>query len=182
MSAGSVTAAMTRTGPAQRGQYLRSISNTRRRRCIQVMGAVGSDSLACSPWPGAGGEDWLSTMWWRCFALAALAHPCASRHRHFHVQCTLRAHGHQYAVVAVTVSARWRDEHGEAVQKLERGELEHVLSVGTGLWQTVVQARALARPRQPLAREHRPGAIARQPFESRAILRLYPNAGIDGKA
>jgi hypothetical protein len=23
------------------------------------MGAVGSDSLACSPWPGAGGEDWL---------------------------------------------------------------------------------------------------------------------------
>ena len=40
MSAGSVTAAMTRTGPAQRGQYLKSIANTRRRRCIQVMGAV----------------------------------------------------------------------------------------------------------------------------------------------
>jgi hypothetical protein len=49
------------------------MSNTRRRRRIQVMGAVGSDSRACSPWPGAGGEDWLSTMWWRCFALAALA-------------------------------------------------------------------------------------------------------------
>ncbi len=61
MNAGSVTTAMTRTGPAQRGQYLKSIANTRRRRCIQVMGAVGSDSLACSPWPGAGGEDWLST-------------------------------------------------------------------------------------------------------------------------
>ena len=29
MSAGSVTAAMTRTGPAQRGQYLKSIANTR---------------------------------------------------------------------------------------------------------------------------------------------------------
>ena len=71
MSAGSVTAAMTRTGPAQRGQYLKSIANTRRRRCIQVMGAVGSDSLGCSPWPGAGGEDWLSTMRWRCFALGA---------------------------------------------------------------------------------------------------------------
>ena len=57
MSAGSVTAAMTRTGAAQRGQYLKSIANTRRtspgmdeversrmpepRRCIQVMGAVG---------------------------------------------------------------------------------------------------------------------------------------------
>ncbi len=40
-------------------------------RCIQVMGAVGSDSLACSPWPGAGGEDWLSTMWCRCFALGS---------------------------------------------------------------------------------------------------------------
>ena len=29
MSAGSVTAAMTRTGPAQRGQTLKSIANTR---------------------------------------------------------------------------------------------------------------------------------------------------------
>jgi fumarylacetoacetate (FAA) hydrolase family protein len=40
MSAGSVTAAMTRTGPPQRGQYLKSMSNTRRRRCIQVIGAA----------------------------------------------------------------------------------------------------------------------------------------------
>ena len=71
MSAGSVTAAMTRTGPAQRGQYLKSIANTRRSRCIQVMGAVGSDSLAFSPWFGAGGEDWLPTMRRRCFALGA---------------------------------------------------------------------------------------------------------------
>jgi hypothetical protein len=46
MSAGSVTAAMTRTGPAQRGQYLKSIANTRRRRCIQVMGGVSGPNLA----------------------------------------------------------------------------------------------------------------------------------------
>jgi hypothetical protein len=38
MSAGSVTAAMTRPGPTQRGQYLKSIASTRRQRCIQVMG------------------------------------------------------------------------------------------------------------------------------------------------
>jgi len=43
--------------------------------------------------------------------------------------------GSEHAVTAMTVSARWRDEHGEAVQKLKRGELEHVLSVGTELWQ-----------------------------------------------
>ena len=38
MSAGSVTAAMTRTAP-QRGQNRKSMSNTRRSRCIQLMGA-----------------------------------------------------------------------------------------------------------------------------------------------
>ncbi len=62
-------------------------------------------------------------------------------------------------MIPVAVAARWRDEHGEAVQKLERGELEHGLAVGTGLWQSVAQTLTLARPRQPLAREHRPSAM-----------------------
>ena len=57
--------------------------------------------------------------------------------------------------VTVSVSARWRDEHGEAVQELEGGQLEHVLSVGAGLSQMLAQALALARPRQVFAGEHR---------------------------
>ena len=61
----------------------------------------------------------------------------------------------QHAVIPVTVSARWGDEHGEAVQELEGGQLEHVLSVGAGLSQMLAQALALARPRQVFAGEHR---------------------------
>ncbi len=87
--------------------------------------------------------------------------------------------GREDTVIPVTVSARWRDEHGEAVQELEGGQLEHVLSVGTGLWQMAAQALALAHPRQAFAGEHRPGAITQQPFESRAVLGLDPNAGIE---
>ncbi len=81
-------------------------------------------------------------------------------------------------MVPVTMSARWWDEHGEAVQKLERGELEHALSAGTGLWQSVDQTLTLACPRQPFAREHRPGARTQQPFESRAILGLNAHASV----
>ena len=45
MSAAVVIAAITRRLPPQRGQNLRSISNTRRKRCIQLIGAVGFASL-----------------------------------------------------------------------------------------------------------------------------------------
>ena len=82
-------------------------------------------------------------------------------------------------IVTVTVSARWRDEHREAVQELERGELEHALSVGAGLWQLVAQTLALAHPRQPNACENRAGAVAQQAFESDTVLGLNPNAGIE---
>ena len=82
----------------------------------------------------------------------------------------------------MTVSARWRDERGEAVEEFEWRKARHRLSVDAGLRQLIAELLAFARPRQALAGEHRPGAIARQPFESRAILGLYPNAGIDGKA
>ncbi len=82
-------------------------------------------------------------------------------------------------MIPVAVSARWWDEHGEAVQKLERGELEHGLAVGTGLWQSVAQTLTLAHPRQPNACEHRAGAVAQQAFESGTVLGLNPNAGIE---
>ena len=38
--------------------------------------------------------------------------------------------GREDAIIPVAVSVRWWDKHGEAVQELERGELEHALSVG----------------------------------------------------
>jgi len=50
-------------------------------------------------------------------------------------------------VVAVTVSTRWGDEHGEPVEEFEGRELEHGLAADTGLWQSVDQPLALARPR-----------------------------------
>ena len=79
MSAGSVTAAMTRTGQAQRGQYLKSISKTRRRRCIQVMGAVARSAVAlrrgrqAGAAPGAAGQR-ASTGLKRAEVTGAVAH------------------------------------------------------------------------------------------------------------
>ena len=55
--------------------------------------------------------------------------------------------GGEHAVVAVTMTARWRNERGEVLEEFEGGELEHAPAVGTGPWQLVAQLLALARPR-----------------------------------
>ena len=44
ITTGSVTTAMTRTVPLHTGQRLMSISNTRRSRAIQLIGALGGGS------------------------------------------------------------------------------------------------------------------------------------------
>jgi hypothetical protein len=49
------------------------MSNPRRRRCIQLMGAMGFVSLASAEvaawFSGTGGGLWLATTWWRCIGM-----------------------------------------------------------------------------------------------------------------
>ena len=58
-------AAMTRTGPPpQRGQHLKSISNTRRSRCIQLIGALGwNSSVSSAHWAVGGARVMMWSQW-----------------------------------------------------------------------------------------------------------------------
>ena len=87
MTPGSVIAPMTWLEPPHLGHRLKSIANTRCNRAIQRIGVVrtpgwGSPSLPVADLLASLGRD---TMPARSRALAALAHPCASRHRHIRV-------------------------------------------------------------------------------------------------
>ena len=71
-----------------------------------------------------------------------------------------RGVGGEGAVIAVAVSARWRDERGEPVEELRRGKGEHGLPVGPGPRQGVADALVFLVPDQPLAGKYGTGAIA----------------------
>ena len=74
MTRGLVMTASTRSSAPQWGQNRRSMSNTRRRRCIQFIGAQGVASPGCTcsaPLPGAVTLLWRVMMRWRCLALGA---------------------------------------------------------------------------------------------------------------
>ncbi len=115
MSAGSVTAAMTRTGPAQRGQYLKSIANTQ---------ALHAASRSWGRW---------AVIHWRARRGGALVGRIGCRQcggdashwplSHIHVlrgTCTSRCIGCEQSVVAHQVGARARHQGGEASDKVER--------------------------------------------------------------
>ena len=72
ISVESVMAAMTRTCPPQRGHLLRSIANTRRSRCIQLIAArdLAGGASSCSSTHGVVG-DTEAMMWRRCLAFGA---------------------------------------------------------------------------------------------------------------
>jgi hypothetical protein len=73
--------------------------------------------------------------------------------------------GGEYAVVAMAVSARWRDEQGQPIEQLEqldRGQMQDGTPVGHGLGEAVDQAVVVfARPGQALLGEHRAGVVRR---------------------
>jgi hypothetical protein len=84
MTPGSVIAPMTWLEPTQVRHRLQSMANTQCNRAIQLIGVLrtpgwGSPSLSVARWLTTLGR---TTMPARSRALAALAHPCASRHRH----------------------------------------------------------------------------------------------------
>ena len=85
MTPGSVIAPMTWLEPPHLGHRLKSMANTRCNRAIQRIGVVRTPGWGSSSVAGLLACLGRATMPGRSRALAALAHPCASRHRHIRV-------------------------------------------------------------------------------------------------
>ncbi len=76
-------------------------------------------------------------------------------------------------MVAVAVNARGREQGGEPVEEIERGEPDHGAAVGCGPRQ-VIDDLALGLsipPFEPLQSEGWPGTVAEQPLEAGPVVR-----------
>ena len=89
--------------------------------------------------------------------------------------------GCQHAVVAVAVGPRRRDECGEAVEQLQRGEAQRSGAAGTG-WRCFVEQVLRVKFVQPVQGERWPGAIAQQALTSGTVSGLDAHRGVDREA
>lgn len=87
-------------------------------------------------------------------------------------------------MIAVPVDAGRRDESGQPIQELERGEPEHGAPVGRGPGQAIADLTLglPVAPLEPLERERRPGAVAEQSLESGPVVGFDADRGVEGEA
>jgi hypothetical protein len=82
----------------------------------------------------------------------------------------------EHAGVVMPVTPRRRNQRGEPVEQLERGEGEFGLAGGQGLVQAVADWLVGPIPVEPFTGEGRSGAVAQQPLEAGAVLGLDTHA------
>jgi hypothetical protein len=83
----------------------------------------------------------------------------------------------------MAVHPRRRDEGGETLDELERGEGEPQAPRGRRLRQVVEQTlRLIGVTLQALERQRTPGAVAKEALQTGALGGLHPHAGIDREA
>jgi len=89
--------------------------------------------------------------------------------------------GRQHTVVAMPMLARWRNQGGETIQKLQGRQGQRCFPVRVGLGQVVDQALIRFEPGQPFAGEDRASTIAQQAFETGSIPGGDPHLGVERK-